>query len=65
MLEKKIVKLQDCLKTYTADQDKALSPEETISRFKKKLENLNLDILKEVKRIDNGRLGIPVYCPNR
>jgi ribosomal protein S12 methylthiotransferase accessory factor len=61
MLEKKIVTLQDCLKTYTTDQDKALSPEETVSRFKKKLENLNLDILKEVKRIDNGRLGIPVY----
>ncbi len=61
MLEKKFVTLQDCLKTYTTDQDKALSPEETVSRFKKKLENLNLDILKEVKRIDNGRLGIPVY----
>lgn len=61
MLKKKFVQLQDCLKTYTVDQDKAISPEETVARFKHKLEDLNLDILKEVKRIDNGRLGIPVY----
>lgn len=38
-----------------------ISPEETVAKFKEKLENLDLDILKEVKRIDNGRLGIPVY----
>ncbi len=49
------------MKTYTTDQDKAISPEETVARFKDKLDHLNLDILKEVKRIDNGRLGIPVY----
>jgi ribosomal protein S12 methylthiotransferase accessory factor len=58
---KKVIRLQDCLKTYTIDQDKAITPEETVARFKDKLEHLNLDILKEVKRIDNGRLGIPVY----
>ena len=58
---KKTIRLQDCLKTYTTDQDKAISPEETVARFKKKLEKLDLDILREVKRIDNGRLGIPVY----
>ena len=61
MPHKRFVQLQDCFKTYTTDQDKAITPEETIARFKKKLEDLNLDILKEVKRIDNGRLGIPVY----
>jgi len=61
MFHKKFVQLQDCFKTYTTDQDKAISPEETVARFKQKLEDLNLDILKEVKRIDNGRLGIPVY----
>lgn len=60
-MNKKVIRLQDCLKTYTTDQDKAISPEETVARFKDKLEYLNLDILKEVKRIDNGRLGIPVY----
>jgi len=61
MLQKKFVELQDCFKTYTTDQDKAISPAETVARFKKKLEDLKLDILKEVRRIDNGRLGIPVY----
>lgn len=60
-MEKKVIRLRDCMKAYTVDQDKAISPEETVSRFKDKLAHLNLDILKEVKRIDNGRLGIPVY----
>lgn len=60
-MDKKVIRLQDCMKTYTIDQDKAISPEETVARFKEKLEQLNLDILKEVKRIDNGRLDIPVY----
>jgi ribosomal protein S12 methylthiotransferase accessory factor len=60
-MEKKVIRLQDCMKTYTVDQDKAISPEETVARFKEKLKHLNLDILKEVKRIDNGRLDIPVY----
>ncbi len=58
---KKTIRLQDCMKTYTKDQDKAITPEETVSRFKEKLSHLKIDILKEVKRIDNGRLGIPVY----
>ena len=60
-MNKKIIRLQDCMKTYTIDQDKAISPEDTVVRFKDKLDHLKLDILKEVKRIDNGRLGIPVY----
>lgn len=60
-MNKKAIRLQDCMKTYTTDQDKAISPKDTVARFKDKLDHLNLDILKEVKRIDNGRLGIPVY----
>jgi len=60
-MNKKVIRLRDCMKTYTIDQDKAISPEETVARFKEKLKHLNLDILKEVKRIDNGRLDIPVY----
>ena len=51
----------DCLKVYTRDQDKALSPEETLERFYKKIGNFTTRILSEVKRIDNGRLDIPVY----
>ena len=60
-MKKKSIRLQDCLKTYTTDQDKAIRPEDTIARFKEKLKHLDIDILKEVKRIDNGRLDIPVF----
>lgn len=57
---KKII-LSDAIKTYTHDQDKILQPEETVKRFKKRITDLNLDILESTVRIDNGRLGIPVY----
>ena len=53
--------LNDALKQYTADQDKILRPEETVKRFMKKISRLDIHILESVKRIDNGRLGIPVY----
>lgn len=55
------IRLKDCYKTYTYDQDKVFSPEETVKRFKSRLEEVDLDILKEVRRIDNGRLDIPIY----
>lgn len=55
------IELQDCFKTYTYDQDKAMTPEETVRRFQERLKSVNLDILKEIRRIDNGRLDIPVY----
>ncbi len=58
--EKKII-LKDCYKQYTHELDKVCSPEETLRRFHQRLAGLNLDILKEVRRVDNGRLGIPVY----
>ncbi len=61
MLPKKTIQLKDCLKHYTYDQDKFCTPEETIERFHKRLDEIDLDILREVKRIDNGRLDIPVY----
>ena len=32
-----------------------------MARFKQRLKENDLDILKEIKRIDNGRLDIPVY----
>ncbi len=60
-MKKKIITLQDCFKHYTYDQDKVCSPEETVERFKARLKEQKLDVLKEVKRIDNGRLDIPVY----
>lgn len=53
--------LEDAIKTSTADQDKIISPEETVARFREKASHLRLDILKETSRIDNGRLDIPVF----
>jgi len=55
------IKLEDAHKGYTFDQDKIVAPEETVKRFKSKLKTVNLDILEETVRIDNGRLDIPVY----
>jgi len=53
--------LNDAFKRFTLDQDKIFSPEETVRRFKEKLKKVDLDILEYTVRIDNGRLGIPVY----
>ncbi|MBU1169446.1 MAG: YcaO-like family protein [Proteobacteria bacterium] len=53
--------LQDAFKKVTHDQDKIMTPEETVDRFKTKTAHLNLDILESTERIDNGRLDIPVY----
>ncbi|NVL89430.1 MAG: YcaO-like family protein [Desulfobacterales bacterium] len=53
--------LKDAFKRFTLDQDKVLSPEETVQRFKERLKEVNLDLLEETMRIDNGRLDIPVY----
>jgi len=53
--------LKDTYKGYTYDQDKVVSPAETVARFRGKLKELDLDILEETIRIDNGRLDIPVY----
>ncbi len=60
-MKKKSIIFHDCLKTFTVDQDKAISPEETLKNFYSKIESLDLKILNEVRRIDNGRLDIPVY----
>lgn len=53
--------LEDAFKTFTIDQDKLFSPEETVKHFRAKLDIVHLDLLEGVRRIDNGRLGIPVY----
>ena len=36
-MRKRQIELQDCFKTYTYDQDKAMSPEETVRRFQDRL----------------------------
>lgn len=53
--------LKDVYKNYTVDQDKSLTPEETVKRFRERLKELNLDILEGTMRVDQGRLDIPVY----
>lgn len=55
------IELKDALKGYTYDQDKIMSPEETVAKFKEKTARLKLDILSQTRRIDNGRLDIPVF----
>ncbi|MEJ2024229.1 MAG: YcaO-like family protein [Deltaproteobacteria bacterium] len=55
------IKLHDAYKGFTRDQDKMITPEETVNRFREKLKRVDLDILEETVRIDNGRLDIPVY----
>lgn len=56
--------LNNAIKQETFDQDKIISPQETVKRFKDKLKNINLDILEKTVRIDNGRLDIPVFFSN-
>ncbi len=53
--------LEDRIKGYTYDQDKLIPPEETVQKFREKLAAIDLDILKQTRRIDNGRIGIPVF----
>ncbi len=55
------VVLEDAFKSYTLDQDKTLSPRETVKRFRDRLKSIDLDILDKTERIDSGRLGIPVF----
>jgi len=54
-------KLASCPKGYTLSQDKAVPPERTVAMVKDALGPKGRDVLAEIKRIDTGRLGIPVY----
>ncbi|MDP2848115.1 MAG: YcaO-like family protein [Humidesulfovibrio sp.] len=56
-----MLKLKDCFKVYTADQDKAASPAQTVALVKARLEEKCPGVLEETKRVDTGRLGIPVF----
>jgi len=53
--------LKSCLKAYTTDQDKAVPPSETVRRVKAVLDEKCKGVLAETKRVDTGRLGIPVF----
>lgn len=56
-----MIRLLPCPKQYVLDQDKAVTPEQTLARVRQRLSSLPLSILAETRRIDSGRLGIPVY----
>ena len=55
------IKLTDAFKQATDDQDKVVQPEETVARVKGKMATMDLKILEQTIRIDNGRLDIPVF----
>ena len=54
-------KLRDAFKSFKEDQDKTLSPQETLNTFNTRAAASGLDILRETRRVDTGRLGIPVF----
>jgi ribosomal protein S12 methylthiotransferase accessory factor len=56
-----MITLGSCPKAYHKDLDKACSPQETVARVKQALARSGRSILAENRRIDTGRLGIPVY----
>lgn len=56
-----MITLQACPKGYTKDQDKTVSPACTVERVKAKLAEKNMNILSATRRIDTGRLDIPVF----
>ncbi|WP_027722181.1 YcaO-like family protein [Maridesulfovibrio zosterae] len=56
-----MLELKSCLKVYSKDQDKAVTPEETVAKVKKLLDEKCNGVLKCTRKIDTGRLGIPVF----
>jgi ribosomal protein S12 methylthiotransferase accessory factor len=61
MMDPKPFELKDAFKQYLHDQDKTMTPEQTVERFRRRLAQNNLNILEDIVRIDKGRLDIPVY----
>jgi ribosomal protein S12 methylthiotransferase accessory factor len=55
------MRLGGCPKAYTADQDKACSPVETVRRVTARLAETCPGVLDRTERVDTGRLGIPVF----
>lgn len=53
--------LKSCPKKYSTDLDKAANPLETIKNVRQRLKDWPEEILADCRRVDTGRLGIPVY----
>lgn len=56
-----MIDFSPCPKGFCDDQDKAVSPDRTLAAVRERLSRLSLSVLAETRRIDNGRLGIPVF----
>ncbi|PKN40013.1 MAG: hypothetical protein CVU60_17875 [Deltaproteobacteria bacterium HGW-Deltaproteobacteria-18] len=56
-----MIKIHPCPKGYVTDLDKTCTPEETVIRAREALAHSGKRILAQTRRIDTGRLGIPVY----
>jgi ribosomal protein S12 methylthiotransferase accessory factor len=56
-----MIKIHSCPKGYVTDLDKTCSPEETVARAREALTLQGERILAQTRRIDTGRLGIPVF----
>jgi ribosomal protein S12 methylthiotransferase accessory factor len=55
------IEIKDSFKKYSHDQDKTVTPEQTIAWVRERLSGLDMDVLAKTMRIDTGRLGIPVF----
>ncbi|MFC1895327.1 YcaO-like family protein [Thermodesulfobacteriota bacterium] len=55
------VALKSTLKKHTVGIDKSVAPSLTIGHVKQRLEEIDLDLVREIVRVDQGRLDIPVY----
>ncbi len=55
------LELRDSFKDTGAEFDKVRSPEETLEWVRQRLGQMDMPVLQETERIDQGRLGIPVY----
>lgn len=53
--------LQSCPKGYTKDLDKTVSPAETLDYVRARMADCGKNVLATTRRVDVGRLGIPVY----
>lgn len=56
-----MITITPCPKGYVADLDKTCTPEETVARAKAAFAASDKRILAQTRRIDTGRLGIPVF----
>ena len=55
------IRLAPAPKVYSHELDKARPPEETVAWVRERFAALGSQVLKETRRIDTGRLDIPVY----